>query len=88
MSLTDQNTGMMDRLGQSKFEDLSLETTFQEIFDSQTQNVIELHAGFIQYSDTDQTTNECVTWKGRECVITGVLVVVEFKTPLKELSEC
>lgn len=61
MSLTDQYTGMMDRFGQSKFEHLGLETTFQEIFDFQTQHVIEFHVRFIQYTDTDQTTQECVT---------------------------
>merc|ERR1711997_95050 len=47
MSLTDQNTSMMNRLCKSKFENLSLKTALQEIFNFQTQYVIELHATFI-----------------------------------------
>lgn len=34
MTLSDEDTGMMNRLGHTQFENLSLETTFQEIFES------------------------------------------------------
>lgn len=61
VSLTDQHTCMMDGLGQSQFEHLGLETTLQEIFDFQTQHVIELHVGLIQHTDADQTTQQSVT---------------------------
>ena len=56
MSLADEHTSMMDRLGQSELEDLSLQATFQEIFQPQTEYVIELHLAFIQHSNTNQTT--------------------------------
>lgn len=68
MSLADEDAGMMDGLSQSKLEYLSLETTFQEIFDFQTQHVIELHAGFIQHSNTDQTTEKGITCKIKFCI--------------------
>jgi hypothetical protein len=38
-----------------------LETTFQEIIDTESQDVIELHAGVVQDTNTDQTTNQGVT---------------------------
>lgn len=38
-----------------------LETTFQEILDTESQDVIELHAGVVQDTNTDQTTNQGVT---------------------------
>lgn len=66
VSLTDQNTGMMNGLGQSQFEDLGLQTTFQEIFDFQAQHVIEFHVLLIQYTDTDQTTQQGVTCRYSE----------------------
>jgi hypothetical protein len=61
VALTDQDASMMVRLGQSELEDLSLQTTLQEIFDLKTQNVIELHAGFVQHSDTNETTQQGIT---------------------------
>lgn len=33
MPLANQDTGMVDRLGETRLEDLGLEPTFQEIFD-------------------------------------------------------
>lgn len=38
-----------------------LKTTLQEIIDAESQHVIELHAGVIQNTNTDETTNESVT---------------------------
>lgn len=61
VSLTDQYTCMMDGLGQSKLEHLRLEATLQEILNLQTQHIIELHVRLIQYTDADQTTQQCVT---------------------------
>ena len=61
VTLTNQDTSMMDRFSQSQFEDLSLQAAFQEIFDFQAQNVIELHAGFIQDTNTYQTTQQGIT---------------------------
>merc|ERR1712141_798780 len=54
---------MMDRLGESKLEDLGLETSFQEVLDFETENVIELHAAFIQDTNANKTTQQCVSLK-------------------------
>lgn len=70
MSLTDEDASMMDGLGQSQFEDLGLQTTLEEIFDLQTENVIELHATFVQHSDADQTTQKGVTYETKQYVKT------------------
>ena len=56
MSLSDQNSGVVDGLGQSQLEDLCLESSLEEILNLETQHVIELHTGLVQHTDTDQTT--------------------------------
>ena len=63
VTLSDQNTGVMDRLGQSQLEDLSLETSFQKVLNFETQDVIEFHLFFLEDSDSDQTTEKCVTFE-------------------------
>lgn len=61
VTLADEDTGVMDGLGESELEDLGLETTLQEIFDLQAEDEIELHALLVQDTDPDQTPEECVT---------------------------
>jgi len=61
VTLADQHAGVMDGLGQSQLEHLRLQTALQEVLDLQTQHVIELHAGLVQDTDTDQTTQQGVT---------------------------
>ena len=56
VSLANKNARMMNGLGQSKLEDLGLQTSFQEILDFEAQNVIQLHSVFVKDSNTDQTT--------------------------------
>jgi hypothetical protein len=63
VSLTDEDTSVMDRLGETELVDTGLKTTLHEILNLQGQNVIELHAGFIEDTDTDETTNEGVTFE-------------------------
>lgn len=63
MTLANQDASMMVALGESELENLCLETSFQEIFNFQTQNVIELHSRFIQHANTDQATEQGITWK-------------------------
>merc|ERR1711862_143016 len=43
MPLSDEDAGVMDGLGETKFEDLRLQTALQEIFDGETQHVIQFH---------------------------------------------
>ena len=43
VTLSDENASVMNRFSKSQFENLSLKTTFEEIFDGKTQDVIQLH---------------------------------------------
>ena len=61
MALADEDTSVVDRLGQSKLEDLSLETTLQEVLDLQTQDVIETGLRFVEDTGTDETADKSVT---------------------------
>jgi len=63
VTLADKHAGVMDGLGESKLEDLGLETALQEIFDLQAEDEIELHALFVQDADPDQTPEECVSFE-------------------------
>lgn len=63
VTLTDQHTSVMEGLGESQLEDLGLQATLQEVLDLQAEHVIELHAGLVQHSDADQTTQQRVSWK-------------------------
>ena len=66
VALTNENAGMMDRLGQTQFEHLSLEAALQEVFNFQTEDVIEFHPTFVQHANPHQTTEEGVTCKQGE----------------------
>lgn len=61
MTLADQDTGVVDRLGKTELVDAGLETALQEVLDLEGQDVIELHAGLVEDTDTDETANEGVT---------------------------
>ena len=63
MSLTDQHPSMMDGLGQPALEDLRLQPPLQEILNLEGQHVIQPHALFVQHADTDQSTNEGVSFE-------------------------
>ena len=69
--MPDEDTGVVDALSETTLEDLSLETTFQEILDLQSQHVIETHAGLIEHTDADEAANKGVTLEKT----LGVLVV-------------
>jgi len=61
VTLTDQDTGVVDGLGQTDLEDLGLQATLQEILNLQGKHVIETHAGLIEDTDANETANEGVT---------------------------
>jgi len=63
VALLDEDTGVMDRLGETELVDLGLEPSFQEIFVLQGEHVIELHAAFVQDTDTNQTANQGVAFE-------------------------
>ena len=63
VSLTDENTGVVDGLSETKLVDAGLKTTLQEILNLQGQDVIQLHAGLIEDTDTNKTTDQGVTFE-------------------------
>lgn len=63
VSLADENTGVVDRLGETELVDTGLETALQEVLDLEGKDVIELHAGLVEDTDTDQTANEGVSFE-------------------------
>lgn len=63
MSLSDEDSSMMDALGKTQFEDLCLQSSLQEVFQFQTQHVIEFHFAFIQHTNSDKTSQQSITWK-------------------------
>jgi hypothetical protein len=63
VSLTDENTGVVDGLGKTELVDTGLQTTLQEILNLQGQHVIELHAGFVKNTNTDETANEGISFE-------------------------
>jgi len=63
MSLTDKDTGVVDRFGETKLVDTGLQTALQEIFNLQGQHVIELHARLVQDTYAHETANEGVSFE-------------------------
>ena len=61
VALLDQDTGVVDGLGEAKLVHAGLQTTLKEILDLQGQDVIELHAGLVEDTDTHKTANQGVT---------------------------
>ena len=69
--LPDEDTGVVDGLGETALEDLGLQPALQEILDLEGKHVIETHAGLVEHTDTDETADEGVTLEET----LGVLVV-------------
>ena len=59
--LADEDTGVVDRLGEATLEDLGLETTLQEVLNLEGKHVIETHARLVEHTDTDETADKSVT---------------------------
>jgi len=77
--LPDEDTSVVDRLGQATLENLGLEPPLQEILDLQGKHVIEPHAGLVEHTNADKPTNEGVALEE-----TLGVFVVEFE----ELTSC
>lgn len=59
--LADKDTGMVDTLSKAKLEHLCLQPPLQEVFNLQTQDVIELHLTLIQHTDSHKTSQQGIT---------------------------
>lgn len=66
MPLADKDASMVDALGKSKLEDLSLQPPLQEIFNFQTEDVIQLHLTLVQHTDPHQTPEQSITWESTQ----------------------
>jgi hypothetical protein len=60
VTLANQDTGVVDRLGEAELVDAGLEAALEEILNLEGQDVIELHAGLVKDTDADQTANQGV----------------------------
>ena len=63
VALADQDTGVVDRLGEAELVDEGLEAALQEILSLQGQDVIELHAGLVEHTNTDEAANEGIAFE-------------------------
>jgi hypothetical protein len=61
VTLADEDTGVVDGLGETELVDAGLEAALQEVLDLEGQDVIELHAGLVEDTDTHETADEGVT---------------------------
>ena len=84
MPLADENTGVVDRLGESKLVDTSLKATFQEVLDLESQDVIELHARLVKHTNANQTANQGITLEKT----LGILLVESKELTVKPVSPC
>merc|ERR1712045_728400 len=60
VSLPDEDTGVVDGLGQPQLEHLGLKTTLQEVLDLETEHVVELHLALVEHTDPHQATQQRV----------------------------
>ena len=81
VALADENTSVVDGFGKTELVDAGLETTLQEILNLKGQHVIELHAGLVEHTDTDQTANQGIAFEQT----LGVLLVEGKKLTVGDL---
>ena len=62
---------MVNTLGEVRLEHLRLQPAFQKVLDFESQHVIETHAGLVEHTDADETTDEGVALEKS----LGILVV-------------
>ena len=63
MTLSDQDTGVVDGFRETELVDAGLQTTFEEIFDFEREHVVEFHAGFVEHADADEAADEGVAFE-------------------------
>ena len=72
VSLTDQHTGVVDGLGQTALEDLSLKTSLEHLLASHSQSIIQLSLGLVQQTHSDQLSEQSLTLE-----LSGLVVLIE-----------
>ena len=61
VALADEDTSVVDGLGETELVNAGLETALQEVLNLQGQDVIETHAGLIEHTNTHETADKGVT---------------------------
>ena len=82
VALLDEDTSVVDRLGETELVDAGLEAALQEILDLEGKDVIELHAGLIEDTDANETANEGIAFEET----LGVLLVEGKKLTAEKVS--
>lgn len=59
--LADENTGVVDGLGEAELVDAGLEAALKEVLDAESQDVIELHARLVEDTNAHETADKGVT---------------------------
>lgn len=71
VALADEDTGVVDRLGERELGNLGLETTLKEVLGLEGKDVVETHARVVEHTNADETADKSVTLEET----LGVLVV-------------
>jgi hypothetical protein len=58
VSLADEDTRMMDGLGQAELPDERLQAALEHVLDLQPQDVVQLVLGLVQDADPDEPADE------------------------------
>lgn len=82
VALANEDTGVVDGLGEAELVDAGLETTLKEILGLEGKDVIELHAGLVKDTDANETANEGIAFEET----LGVLLVEGKKLTVAEVS--
>jgi hypothetical protein len=59
--LSDEDSSVVDRLGESRLEDLSLESSLHEVLGLEGKHVIESHSGLVKHTDSHKSSDERVS---------------------------
>jgi hypothetical protein len=62
VSLSDEDTGLMDGSGEVSLDNEGLETSFHELVDGQTEHVIELALVLVEETKSDHALDEGITY--------------------------
>ena len=63
VALADEDTGVVNRLGEAQLVNQGLEAALQEILNLEGQHVIQLHTRLVEHTDADQAANEGIAFE-------------------------
>jgi len=69
VSLSDQDSSMMDRVSEFLFGDDGLESSFHELVEGKTEDVIELSLVFLEETESDHSSKKGITFEESSGII-------------------